>query len=89
MMERSVRMRMHELGMIAGTRVAGGAGLALLLADRLERRQRRTLGWVLFTLGALSTIPIGAMVLGRRRREAAARLSRSSPGDFETEFGPH
>ena len=33
-----------ELGMIAGTRAALGAGIALLLANRLNNDQRRAVG---------------------------------------------
>jgi hypothetical protein len=34
-----------ELALIAGTRVALGAGLGLLLAEHLNMEQRRTAGW--------------------------------------------
>ena len=52
-----------EIGLIAGTRAALGAGIGLLLADRLSREQRHTIGWTLVAVGALSTIPLAAHVL--------------------------
>ena len=55
-----------ELALVAGTRAMLGAGLGLLLADKLSKRQRRGPGWALFAVGAFSTIPLAARVLGKR-----------------------
>lgn len=63
MIQRTITL--PELGMIAGTRAALGAGIALLLADRLNDDQRRAVGWTLFAVGVVSTIPLAARVLGR------------------------
>ena len=52
------------LALIGGTRAMLGAGIALLLADRLTAEQRRAAGWTLTAVGALSTIPLAAQVLG-------------------------
>jgi hypothetical protein len=63
-----------ELMLIAGTRVALGAGLGLLLGGRLDRKARSAAGWALFGVGALSTIPIVIGVLNKPKthvREAA------------------
>src|SRR4051794_21271647 len=54
---RETRITLPELVLVAGTRAALGAGLGLLLADRLSADQRRAVGWTLFLVGALSTIP--------------------------------
>lgn len=54
-----------ELGLIAGTRAMAGAGIALLLADRLNPDQRRAVGWTLLAVGALTTIPLAAEVMLR------------------------
>jgi hypothetical protein len=62
-----------EIALIAGTRVALGAGIGLLLADRLGRRERAGAGWALLAVGALSSIPLVANVLGKR--EIAGRLA--------------
>ena len=61
-----------EIMLIGGTRVALGAGLALLLSDRLSREQRRAVGLTLFLVGALTTIPLAANVLGK---PSAGRLA--------------
>ncbi|MDQ3917263.1 MAG: hypothetical protein M3348_02065, partial [Acidobacteriota bacterium] len=52
-----------ELGLIAGTRGMLGAGVALLVGDRLDPQTRRALGWTLFLVGALSSVPLLAHVL--------------------------
>jgi len=56
-----------ELALIAGTRAAGGAGLGLLLANRLSESQRRAVGWTLLLVGVLSTVPLALEVFGKRR----------------------
>ena len=58
-----------ELALIAGTRVALGAGLGLLLADRLNDSQRRAVGWTLALVGAVTTIPLAIEVLGHPAEE--------------------
>jgi hypothetical protein len=54
-----------ELVLVAGTRVALGVGLGLLLADRMNDEQRRAVGWTLFVLGALITVPLAIEVVGK------------------------
>jgi hypothetical protein len=54
-----------EIILIGGTRAALGAGLALILSDRLSRDQRRAVGLTLFLVGAITTIPIAANILGK------------------------
>ncbi len=51
-------MTLPEIALIAGTRAAFGAGVGLLLADRLNTDQRRAAGWALFLVGAATTIPL-------------------------------
>jgi hypothetical protein len=63
---RETRISLPELALIGGTRAMLGAGLGLLLADRLAPEQRRAVGWTLFLVGAASTIPLAFEVLGRR-----------------------
>jgi hypothetical protein len=55
-----------ELGLIASTRVALGAGIGLLLAGRVTRRQRKAVGLALIGFGAITTIPLLMEVLGKR-----------------------
>jgi hypothetical protein len=52
-----------ELGIIAGTRVAMGVGIGLLLADHFLPTRKRTIAWTLITVGVLTTIPLAAAVL--------------------------
>jgi hypothetical protein len=72
---KSRTITLPQLGMIAATRAALGAGAALLLGERLGRKPRRTLGWALVAVGALTTFPLLAGVLndcaGRERKRAA------------------
>ena len=56
-------MKPHEvtvpqIGLIAGTRAMLGAGIALLLSEKLTTEQRRAIGWTLVAVGALTTIPL-------------------------------
>ena len=55
-----------ELILIAGTRVALGVGIGLLLSEKLNKDQRRGAGWALFGVGVLSTIPIVLGIVGKR-----------------------
>jgi hypothetical protein len=54
--------------MLVGTRAMLGAGIALLLADKLSKDVRNGIGWSLVAVGALTTIPLAIIVFGRRRR---------------------
>ena len=63
-------LRLPELALVAGTRGLLGAGVGLLLAGKLADKRRKRVGWTLVAVGALSTIPLAAMVY-RRRRNAA------------------
>ncbi|PYS78022.1 MAG: hypothetical protein DMF66_07785 [Acidobacteria bacterium] len=58
-------LTLSELGIIASTRGMLGAGVALLVGDRLDPRTRRTIGWTLLLVGALSSVPILVHVLGK------------------------
>jgi len=66
------------LGLVAGTRAALGAGIALLLADRLTAEQRRAVGWTLTAVGALSTIPLAAHVLLASKEPASLQSERQT-----------
>ena len=63
----TTEIRLPELALLAGTRGALGAGVGLLLSDKLSEEQRKSIGWTLVAVGVLTTIPIAAMLLGRRR----------------------
>jgi hypothetical protein len=74
-MEEPMRERtltIPEIFMIAGTRVALGAGLGLLLAERLGRDTRRGAGCALLAVGVLSTIPIALGILAKPHHPSQA-----------------
>ena len=60
-------LTLPDLGLIAATRGLLGAGIALLLADKLSDDQRRAVGWTLTAVGALTKIPLVLGVLAKRR----------------------
>ena len=57
-----------EIVLIAGTRVALGAGIGLLISTRLSRRQRKATGFALAVSWDLSTIPLALMVRKKSER---------------------
>ena len=61
-------MKQHEVtvpqvGLIALTRAMFGAGVALLLAEKLPAEQRRAVGWTLVSVGVVTTIPLVMQLL--------------------------
>ena len=63
MYERSVTI--PEVILIAGTRVALGAGLGLILGEKLGRDVRKGAGWALLGVGVATTIPLVIGLLGK------------------------
>ena len=63
---RERKVTLPELALIGGTRVALGAGLGLLLSRRFSSDERKAIGWTLFLIGALTTIPLALEILGKR-----------------------
>jgi len=61
-----IQVTFPEIALIASTRGMLGAGLALLLADSLNLDQRKAIGWTLFLIGVVSSIPIGIHLLHKR-----------------------
>jgi hypothetical protein len=51
------------VSLLAGTRVLLGAGVGLLLADKMKLESRKTVGWTLAAVGGLTTIPLLVKVL--------------------------
>jgi hypothetical protein len=67
-MTKQLTLSIPELGLVVGTRAALGAGLGLLLGERLlNAEQRRAVGWTLATIGVITTIPLAAEIFGRGR----------------------
>lgn len=73
-----VELPFLELVLIAATRGMLGAGIGLLVAGRLPEKQRMVAGRVLLAVGALSTIPLAADVLSRRRKAHAEGRAEDS-----------
>jgi hypothetical protein len=64
MRERSLTI--PEILLIAGTRVALGAGVGLLLAGKLKDGERRGAGIALLAVGVMTTIPIAINIIGKK-----------------------
>lgn len=67
------QLTIPEVIIIAGTRVALGIGVGLLLAGKLDDGERRGAGRALLAVGALTTIPLFLTV--RSRTEAVEKLA--------------
>jgi hypothetical protein len=79
---RETRISLPELALVAGTRALLGAGIGLLLADRLPEDRRRTVGWTLLLVGAATTVPLAFDVLGKSR--SADQAWQKEPGREST-----
>jgi hypothetical protein len=62
---KEVQLKLPELFLIAATRGMIGLGAGLLLAEKVQPSTRRAVGWTLFAVGAISTIPLAMDVLGK------------------------
>jgi hypothetical protein len=60
------KLTIAEIMLLAGTRIALGAGIGLLLSCRLNNDQRKAAGWALALVGGLTTIPLAMDVLGKK-----------------------
>ena len=69
------KLTIADIILIAGTRVVLGAGIGLLLSNRLNDDQRKAAGFALALVGALTTIPLAICVLGRTGREEFKRAA--------------
>jgi hypothetical protein len=68
---RNMQFNLPQLVLLGATRGMIGLGVGLLIADRLQRDRRKSIGWTLFGLGALSTVPLAITIF--RKREAESR----------------
>ena len=60
------RLTLAEIILIAGTRVALGVGIGLLLSNKLSHHERKAAGLALTLVGGLTTIPLALNVLGKK-----------------------
>ena len=68
MRSKTISLKVHEVGFIAGTRFALGMGVGLLAAGKMDHDQRERTGWTLVAAGVISTILIAKRVIGRTKR---------------------
>ena len=59
------RLTLAEIILIAGTRMALGAGVGLLLSTRLNKDQCKAAGVALAFVGAVTTIPLALTVIDK------------------------
>jgi len=63
------KLSIAEIILIAGTRVALGVGIGLLLSTRFSNDQRKGAGVALAVVGGLTTIPLAIGIIGKRSTE--------------------
>jgi hypothetical protein len=81
---RTTSLALPVIALIGATRGMLGAGIALLIADRLDPERRMKIGRILFAIGAASTIPLAATVLRSRRGSLRPGSEwRGGPSDLE------
>jgi hypothetical protein len=62
-----LELNVPTFGFAVATRAMIGAGLGLLLSDRIARKRRRAIGFTLLGIGAASTVPVvRALIRGRK-----------------------
>jgi len=71
---REKNVTVPELMFIAGTRVALGIGIGLLLSDKLNKNERKRTATALIAIGVLTTIPIATSVFRRSPLDTEERL---------------
>jgi hypothetical protein len=75
---KTTNLTIPELALIAGTRGMLGAGLGLLITNRLSESQRKTAGIILTAVGALTTIPLLFEVMGKIEETAPLEIVPST-----------
>jgi len=60
------KLTIAEIILIAGTRVALGIGIGLLLSGRLNKDQSKAAGLALALVGGLTTIPLALGLVGKK-----------------------
>ncbi len=61
---KTIELKLPELGLLAMTRAALGAGVAMLISTKMDDRQRRAAGIALVLVGVLTTIPFAVQIFG-------------------------
>lgn len=68
------KLNVSEIALIAGTRGMLGAGIGLLLSNKLSKDQRRAVGWTLVLVGVFTTIPLAMNIFGKDENVRASTL---------------
>ena len=68
------KLKVPEIAMIASTRGMLGAGIGLLLSNKLSKDQRRAVGWTLVLVGVVTTIPLAMNIFGKDENVRASAL---------------
>ena len=67
---KKLMLNIPTLGFVVATRAMIGAGVGLLVSERMPKDRRRAVGAALLAIGAASTVPaIFALLRGRREAE--------------------
>jgi putative effector of murein hydrolase len=61
---KTINLKIPEIGLLAMTRAALGAGVALLISSKLDERERRAAGIALVVVGIVTTIPFALQFFG-------------------------
>ncbi|HEX9240843.1 MAG TPA: hypothetical protein VF875_00235 [Anaeromyxobacter sp.] len=82
-----------DMMLLAGTRVALGVGIGLLVSPRLDASVRRGAGFALLFMGAITTVPIMLNAFGSSRgsfrgERAATEKGSMSPEGARRDSGP-
>ena len=70
-----IDLSIPQFAFVIATRAALGAGIGLLLSQRLPRKSLRALGLTLVALGALTTVPALITIRGGARRNRLWRAA--------------
>jgi len=67
---KKLMLNLPTFGFVVATRAMIGAGVGLLVSERMPKDRRRAVGAALLAIGAASTVPaIFAIIRGRREAE--------------------
>jgi hypothetical protein len=76
---KTYKVTVPEIGIVAATRGMLGAGIGLIASNHMRPEARRSVGWTLLAVGALTTIPIVMALLGHREEgDSSAKAHESS-----------
>jgi hypothetical protein len=69
------RISLPDMILFAGTRVALGVGIGMLVSKNLSNDARKATGWALTAVGAFTTIPL---VMGIISSKSGSRMELAS-----------